>query len=396
MECPRRTSVVLVLSLALAAALAASLAPAPAAAQEEAAPAALPCGDDPRHRQLDFWLGEWRVVGEDERPLGTSRVTRRHGGCAVAEEWTSARPGVSGESLNYVDPSDGRWRQVWVGSGGFVIEYQAELRDGAMHFQGRAAAPDGTVRLSRMVLEPIAEGRVRQRIDGSEDGGVTWTRDFEGLYEPVGGGGAPAPAPPAPSAVPAPEVLPTPEAAPAPEADPSPRPVPAPAPPAAGEVVAFSIEVPDAEPAPPPEQPETHLRSPMVLELTVGPVEALPSGYSWSTTETARFVADGASIRRVTVARAERRGGFELTVGFVLHATGYLQHADLEVELVAGGDVVGSGRLADFAFGRGIPGQNTGEGLEKRLVLALDRETFERAFAGDERPTLRLTLRVRG
>jgi hypothetical protein len=279
-----------------------------------------------------------------------------------------------------------------------------------MRFQGRAAAPDGTVRLSRMVLEPIAGGRVRQRIDGSDDGGVTWTRDFEGSYEPAGGGGAPAAPPPAPapeppaappSAVPAPGALPAPEAAPEPEAEPSPRPVPAPAPPApappaVGEVVAFSIEVPDAEPAPPLEQPETHFRSPMVLEVTVGSVEALPPGYAWSTVETARFVADGASIRRVTVARAERRGGFDLAVGLVLYAAGYLQHADLDVELVAGGEVVASGRLEDFAFGRGIPGQNFGEGLEKRLVLALDRETFERAFAGDERPTLRLTLRVRG
>jgi hypothetical protein len=170
---------------------------------------------------------------------------------------------------------------------------------------------------------------------------------------------------------------------------------PAAGPPTAGEVVAFSIEVPDAEPAPPLEQPETHFRSPMVLEVTVGSVEALPPGYAWSTTETARFVADGASIRRVTVARAERRGGFELTVGFILHAAGYLQHADLDAELLAGGEVVGSGRFEDFAFGRGIPAQSTGEGLEKRLVLALDRETFERAFTGDERPTLRLTLRVR-
>lgn len=400
MERPRRPFTVLAFAIVLLAALAG----APASAQETAERPPRPCQDDPRHRQLDFWLGEWRVVDGEGNVLGHNRITERHGGCVIAEEWTSARPGVTGGSMNYVDPSDGRWRQVWVGSGGAVITYEAELRDGAMRFQGRLIAPDGAVRLSRMVLEPIEDGRVRQRIEGSADGGVTWTRDFEGTYLPVAAG-AVAAAPPPPAAVPESSPVPAPQAAPAPPVPPGALPAPAPAPapppapepppaPAPGQVVAISGEVAD-EDLPSGERQQVRLRSPAVLELPVGPVEALPRGYSWSTDETAPYVVEGASIRRVTVERAEARGRSGLAVTVAFHGARYLQRAALAVELLAGGETVARAETGEFPLGRSILAQRGDEGLEKSLTLSLDRETFERAFGGDERPVLRLTLTVR-
>jgi len=305
--------------------------------------------------------------------------------------------------MNYVDPSDGRWRQVWVGSGGAVITYEAELRDGAMRFQGRLIAPDGAVRLSRMTLEPLEDGRVRQRIEGSEDGGVTWTRDFEGTYLPVAAGAAaPAPPPPAPPPAQAPQAAPAPAPA-APPPPPLPAPAPAPAPSAApepapapepGQVVAISGEVAE-EDLPPGERQQIRLRSPAVLELPVGPVEALPRGYSWSTAETAPYVVEGASVRRVTFERAEARGRSDLKVTVAFHGARYLQHAALAVELLTGGEAVARAEIGEFPLGRSILAQRGDEGLEKSVTLSLDRETFERAFGGDERPVLRLTLTVR-
>ena len=394
MERRRRPSLARALSIALLTALFG----APSGAQQGADSPPRPCEGDPRHRQLDFWLGEWRVVGSEDQVLGHSRITRRHGGCVIAEEWTSARPGVSGESLNYLDPVDGRWRQVWVGSGGVVITYEAELRDGAMRFQGRLQAPGGTVRLSRMTLEPIEGGRVRQRIEGSDDGGVTWKRDFEGTYLPAAAGEAPpAPPPPVRSPEPAP-ALPSPEPAPAPApapaAEPSPAPEPAPAPPASGRVEVVSVEVPD-EALPPGERQQIRLQSPMVLELPVGPVEELPRGYSWSTAETAPYRVEGVSIRRVTVARSEARGRVDVAVTVALHAEQYLQRADLAVELLSGGQTLARAEVPGFALGRSLPAQHPEEGLEKRVTLSLEREAFERAFSGAERPVLRLTLTVR-
>lgn len=357
MEKRRLSATVLAVSMAALTLLAVGATPA----QEAPPEFPRPCEDDPVRGQLDFWVGEWRVVGSEDQLLGHNRISKRHGGCVIEEAWTSGRGGGSGESLNFVDPSDGRWRQVWVGSTGTVIRYEGELRDGAMRFQGSAVTADGTEALSRMVLEPLEGGRVRQRIERSDDDGETWETTFLGTYLPEPGR----------------------EAAIAP----APAPEPAPAAPPPRQVVAISARAPE-DALPPEKRPKTHLQSPMVLEVPVGPVEALPRGYSWSTSETAQYVTEGASIRKVTVSRH----GSDLEVTLALYGAGYLQHADLEVELLAGGETVASAGLSDFALGRSLLAQNPDDGLEKRVVLELDRETFERAFGAEERPVLRLVL----
>jgi len=155
-------------------------------------------------------------------------------------------------------------------------------------------------------------------------------------------------------------------------------------------VVAISAQAPEDE-LPPEKRPKTHLQSPMVLEVPVGPVEDLPRGYSWTTAETAQYVTEGASIRKLIVTRR----GSDLEVTAVLHGEGYLQHADLQVELLSGGETVASAALSDFALGRSLLAQNRGDGLEKDLVLELGREAFERVFGAEERPVLRLVLTAR-
>lgn len=371
-------------SIALTTCLALALVPLPSPAQEAPPDLPRPCEDDPVRSQLDFWVGEWRVVGSEDQILGHNRISKRHGGCVVEEVWTSSRGGGSGESLNFVDPSDGRWRQVWVGSTGTVIRYEGELLDGAMRLQGSAVTADDTEALSRMVLEPLEDGRVSQRIERSDDGGETWRTTFEGTYLPASGGEASgaATAPIAPAPPPAPVLQPKPAPAPAPE--------PEPAEPPPRQVVAISARALD-EDLPPEKRPKTQLRSPMVLEIPVGPVEKLPKGYSWSTSETAQYVSEGATIRKVT---ASRRGS-DLEVTLALHGDGYLQRADLEVELLEGGEGVASAGLSGFALGRSLLAQNRGDGLEKKVVLVLGRETFERVFGGEERPVLRLVLTAR-
>jgi hypothetical protein len=382
MEPRRPTPALLPLVLAALAVLVgvAALPGASFAQGESAEPADLPrpCEADPLHRQLDFWIGEWTVLDGEGRELGTSRIRSRDGGCVIEEEWTSARGGGSGLGVNFVDGEDGRWRQVWIGSTGTVVRYEGEREGDAVRFQGRTTMADGTLSLSRAVLEPTGDGSLRQRIERSTDGGTTWTVYFEGTYVPAG---APRPMP-----------MPTPT--------PRPDPAPAPAPEAPGEegapsqVTAVSVEVPE-EDIPVEDRPKRHLRSPMMLEVPVGAVESIPEGYSWSTDQTAQYVVEEAVVRRVSMSRQERRRGVELTVTTTMHSTRFLNHGDLQVELVSGGQVIASGRVDDFAIGRSLPAQGDGPGLEKRVVLTLDRETFDAAFGGEERPVLRVTLAIR-
>ena len=165
-------------------------------AQPPRAPA---CADRPVFAWLDFWVGEWRVL-VDGQQVGTNRIRKVLDGCAVLEEWTDASGGT-GRSLFYVSPASGGWRQVWVTSTalapGGVKEKRliARYPGGAVRFQGEIAA-NGDVILDRTTLTPLADGRVRQTIERSDDGGAAWTVGFDATYVRVASGGRDASTPP--------------------------------------------------------------------------------------------------------------------------------------------------------------------------------------------------------
>ena len=52
------------------------------------------------------------------------------------ENWTNAKGG-QGSSMNYYDPVEGQWRQLWV-AGGYSIDYTGGLdENGAMVLSGK-------------------------------------------------------------------------------------------------------------------------------------------------------------------------------------------------------------------------------------------------------------------
>jgi uncharacterized protein YndB with AHSA1/START domain len=141
-----------------------------------------PCRRQAERRQLDFWVGDWRVVNGSTL-LGTNRVELVNGDCAVQENWTSAGAGGGGKSWSFYDASIQKWRQVFIFDSGGIWEYTGELRDGAMHFERSVAAtPNTPAGVQRMTFFPIAKDSVRQYIQSSADGGKTWTVDFDGMY----------------------------------------------------------------------------------------------------------------------------------------------------------------------------------------------------------------------
>ena len=154
----------------------------PAAAQAPKVPA---CADRPVFGWLDFWVGDWRVL-VGTKQVGTNRIRKVLDGCAVTEEWTDARGGT-GRSLFYVSPGTGLWRQVWVTNTALAPGGVKEKRfiardpDGGVRFQGEIVA-EGVVVLDRTTLRPLPDGRVRQTIERSNDGGATWTTGFDAIY----------------------------------------------------------------------------------------------------------------------------------------------------------------------------------------------------------------------
>lgn len=144
------------------------------------------CDDVDGYHELDFWVGEWDVYVGD-RQVGTNRIEKILNGCAIMEHWTSSA-GEQGKSLFYYNPMTDRWRQVWVTGRSTAIGGVKEKElierpgDNSLRFQGTIRLPDGGSYLDRTTLIPLANGRTRQVIETSSDGGATWETRFDAIY----------------------------------------------------------------------------------------------------------------------------------------------------------------------------------------------------------------------
>lgn len=140
----------------------------------------------PAHHAFDFWLGDWDVADTAGTIIARSTITSRAAGCAVMEHWQpTGQP--DGVSINWLEPTDGKWHQQWVGGGGWIAAFVGDVKDGVMTIDGTAPirTPKGEI-WSRMTYEKLPNGHVRQRVWNSTDKGATWTVSFAGDYRPRG------------------------------------------------------------------------------------------------------------------------------------------------------------------------------------------------------------------
>jgi hypothetical protein len=134
-----------------------------------------------KHRQFDFWVGEWAVT-QGGKPAGNNRIESIHGGCVLAEHWTSSLGNFSGSSLNTYDKVNDMWHQTWVDSAGTLLQLNGVFEDGRMILSGTLAAADGSGKVQhRISWTPNDDGSVRQHWESSTDG-EEWTTLFDGLY----------------------------------------------------------------------------------------------------------------------------------------------------------------------------------------------------------------------
>jgi len=152
----------------------------------EAPPAPACTTQDAPYRDFDFWIGHWEVFDpESSRKLGENRITRREGGCLIVERWESAGGGT-GMSMNFYDPLQDAWRQVWQSAAGF-IDYTGGLDDegrmvleGTIHYNAR-----GTSRPFRGRWTPRDDGTVLQEFWQRDPASGEWQQWFVGEYRPA-------------------------------------------------------------------------------------------------------------------------------------------------------------------------------------------------------------------
>lgn len=157
------------------------------------------CREAPGFRRLDFWVGRWDVFdAASGKKVGENVIESVLKGCAIYENWTGG-DGSEGKSWFYRLPATGVWKQIWVtemaARRGGVKEKQlvADYPGPGVRFRGRIALKDGGSYLDQTTLEPLDDGRVRQIIEISTDGGRNWQTIFDAFYQRQGAEpGAPA------------------------------------------------------------------------------------------------------------------------------------------------------------------------------------------------------------
>lgn len=139
-----------------------------------------PCSG-PRYRAFDFWIGDWVVTNPDGDEVGRNRIRKVAGGCGLLESWTSA-DGTTGTSLNFYDPAEESWTQVWIGARGLRLHLEGGMDGNGMVLEGERTR-DGEQMRDRITWTPREDGSVRQTWETSS-GDDGWKTSWVGYYEP--------------------------------------------------------------------------------------------------------------------------------------------------------------------------------------------------------------------
>ena len=148
---------------------------------QSATPSSQPTAcQQPEFAQFDFWIGEWDVFAPTGNRAGHNSISRTHAGCVIHERWTGAG-GMTGSSFNIYTPSTRKWHQLWVDSGGTLLQLEGEFNDGRMRLEGEGLTAKGPMR-NRITWTPLPDGTLRQFWEISTDGGKSWQVSFDGTY----------------------------------------------------------------------------------------------------------------------------------------------------------------------------------------------------------------------
>lgn len=146
-----------------------------------------PCEAIPATRDFDFWVGTWDVRLANGTLIGRSTITKQDGGCTILERWAGGG-GSSGTSTSFYVPSRDQWRQVWVGSGGTLIDLAGGPTDDGMRMEGTIEYVGlvNSIVAFRGTWTELPDGRVRQLYEEFDIGANAWQVWFDGYYTLVG------------------------------------------------------------------------------------------------------------------------------------------------------------------------------------------------------------------
>ena len=135
----------------------------------------------PVFRQLDFWIGNWRVETPDGKLAGHNRIEGVLDSCVIMENWTGA--GSSrGKSLNYYNFQTKKWNQKWIDNYASPLEFEGTIENGVASYTGTSISFQTKKKVfHKLTISKINDDEVHQVWEQSYDE-KEWAVVFDGKY----------------------------------------------------------------------------------------------------------------------------------------------------------------------------------------------------------------------
>lgn len=86
---------------------------------------------DSANNQFDFWVGHWNVYDTSGVIIGENVIVKDYDNCLLQEKWTSSSVN-RGTSLNYYNPADSTWNQLWLDNQGGILKLKGRFESDRM------------------------------------------------------------------------------------------------------------------------------------------------------------------------------------------------------------------------------------------------------------------------
>jgi hypothetical protein len=140
------------------------------------------CAANPANRELDYWLGNWKIGAQDSSGNARSAVTLSLDKCLVVEDWDGGR-GHRGQNVFGYSADDKNWYGLFADNEGRVHVFTSgKVASGTAVFEGTSRGPTGGSVLNRVKVVRLNPNQVEQTWEKSNDNGATWNVVFRGEY----------------------------------------------------------------------------------------------------------------------------------------------------------------------------------------------------------------------
>lgn len=141
-----------------------------------------PCAADPAFHSQDFANGEWDVYVGD-RKTAEVKLEPVLNGCAIHETWTALSGKGNGIGLFTFSRVLKAWTYAWAADTGSSTVFTGAAEGAGMLYRTERPTASGGTRLRHWTLAEQPDHTIRELSVGTEDGGKTWTTEYELIWK---------------------------------------------------------------------------------------------------------------------------------------------------------------------------------------------------------------------